>query len=190
MSKQNIFYNIIFSHFQGSMHKPRGINQLKLQLFLFICSNFLAIAFSLSTEVECRLILFLSSLFFSFTVKSHIDINLTQIYLDPSRHEIYKNQYRAMFVKNCSVNTAERLRYPAGGKGKKRRKRKAQPQQSPLEDLESIDKTEELTMAEPSAANETDEIYYPVKCTECGTEVGVCDMDEVFHFFNVLSSHS
>lgn len=37
---------------------------------------------------------------------------------------------------------------------------------------------------------EEEEVYHPVLCTECSTEVAVMDKDEVFHFFNVLASHS
>ena len=37
---------------------------------------------------------------------------------------------------------------------------------------------------------QAEEIYHPVMCTECSTEVAVYDKDEVFHFFNVLASHS
>lgn len=32
--------------------------------------------------------------------------------------------------------------------------------------------------------------YYAVKCEVCGTQVGVYDENEVYHFFNTLSSHS
>lgn len=34
-----------------------------------------------------------------------------------------------------------------------------------------------------------EEIYHPVQCTECSTEVAVFDKDEVYHFFNILASH-
>lgn len=33
-----------------------------------------------------------------------------------------------------------------------------------------------------------DELFNPVKCSICNTEVGVLDKQEIFHFFNVLSS--
>lgn len=32
--------------------------------------------------------------------------------------------------------------------------------------------------------------YYGVKCDVCCTQVAVYDQDEVYHFFNVLASHS
>ena len=34
------------------------------------------------------------------------------------------------------------------------------------------------------------EVYQPVKCVECSTEVAVYDKEEVYHFFNVLTSHA
>ncbi|MPC25389.1 E2F-associated phosphoprotein [Portunus trituberculatus] len=37
---------------------------------------------------------------------------LTTLCMDCQRHEIYHNQYRAMFVFNCVVNVMERLSYP------------------------------------------------------------------------------
>lgn len=33
-----------------------------------------------------------------------------------------------------------------------------------------------------------DEPFSPVNCSVCGTEVGVIDDDEIYHFFNVLPS--
>lgn len=32
--------------------------------------------------------------------------------------------------------------------------------------------------------------YYPVKCKICATHVGVYDNEEIYHFFNILASHS
>ena len=32
-----------------------------------------------------------------------------------------------------------------------------------------------------------DEVYQPVECALCATEVAVHDRDEVFHFFNVIA---
>ncbi|RWS16996.1 E2F-associated phosphoprotein-like protein [Dinothrombium tinctorium] len=82
--------------------------------------------------------------------------------LDCQRHEVYKTQYRAMFAFNCFVDFSQKLEYK--GKAKKRKHR--------------------LVSSLPT------EIYYPVKCTVCGTQVAVYDNDEVYHFFNVLSSVS
>ena len=35
-----------------------------------------------------------------------------------------------------------------------------------------------------------EELYHPVRCQECETEIAVYDKDEVYHFFNVLESIS
>nr|XP_033807238.1 E2F-associated phosphoprotein isoform X2 [Geotrypetes seraphini] len=93
---------------------------------------------------------------------------MTTLCLECQRHESYKTQYRAMFVMNCAVMKEEVLRYQEPQKKKKKHCRKKQKMQS----------------------GEEQEIYHPVKCTECATEVAVYDKDEVYHFFNVLASHN
>ncbi|XP_077476413.1 E2F-associated phosphoprotein [Stigmatopora argus] len=98
---------------------------------------------------------------------------MTTLCLDCQRHERYRTQYRAMFVMNCSVNREEVLRYKKQVENVPRnRKRK---------------KDEKVTMP---AGLDGDEVYYPVQCSECSTEVAVMDKDDVYHFFNILSSHS
>ncbi|XP_068802531.1 E2F-associated phosphoprotein [Struthio camelus] len=96
---------------------------------------------------------------------------MTTLCLDCQRHESYKTQYRAMFVMNCSVNKDEILKYRK--KLKKRNKKMRHSKEST-----SIQSNQE-----------EEEVYHPVMCTECSTEVAVMDKDEVFHFFNVLASH-
>ncbi|XP_062431916.1 E2F-associated phosphoprotein [Rhea pennata] len=96
---------------------------------------------------------------------------MTTLCLDCQRHESYKTQYRAMFVMNCSVNKEEILKYK-----KKLQKRNKKMRHS-----------KETTSV--LSNQEEEEIYHPVMCTECSTEVAVMDKDEVFHFFNVLASH-
>lgn len=91
------------------------------------------------------------------------------------RHESYRTQYRAMFVMNCTVIKEEILKYKGPLNKKTKRGHKKIKQSS--ESIASQEKQEE------------EEIYHPVKCTECSTEVAVLDKDEVFHFFNVLASH-
>eukprot|EP00058_Branchiostoma_floridae_P021577 XP_002607067.1 hypothetical protein BRAFLDRAFT_57355 [Branchiostoma floridae] len=97
---------------------------------------------------------------------------MTTLCIDCQRHELYQTQYRAMFVLNCNVIRAERLRYPKKSRGSKKQKKGV----------------ERLEAAEPGA--EGDDVYHPVKCGVCSTEVAVYDKDEIFHFFNVLASHS
>uniref|UniRef100_H0UZV1 E2F associated phosphoprotein n=1 Tax=Cavia porcellus TaxID=10141 RepID=H0UZV1_CAVPO len=102
--------------------------------------------------------------------------NRDQAWVDAQRrgHESYKTQYRAMFVMNCSINREEVLRYKNPDNRKKRRGYKK---------LRS-------NQEDPKKQTEAEEIYHPVMCAECSTEVAVYDKDEVFHFFNVLASHS
>ncbi|NXC37632.1 EAPP protein, partial [Penelope pileata] len=96
---------------------------------------------------------------------------MTTLCLDCQRHETYKTQYRAMFVMNCFVNREEILKYRKKIK-KRSKKMKHSKETTPVQSNE-----------------EEEEVYHPVLCTECSTEVAVMDKDEVFHFFNVLASH-
>ncbi|XP_028293007.1 E2F-associated phosphoprotein [Gouania willdenowi] len=106
---------------------------------------------------------------------------MSTLCLDCQRHEKYRTQYRAMFVMNCTVQSGEVLRYrhtldgkKRGKKGKKKRRRGgAPPPPSPP----------------PPPGSDLEELYHPVHCSECSTEVGVLDKDEVYHFFNILASH-
>ncbi|KAI1295619.1 E2F-associated phosphoprotein [Halotydeus destructor] len=86
--------------------------------------------------------------------------------LDCQRHEKYVTQYRAMFVFNCDISFGEKLTHK-----EKRRKFTRSERGS-----ESI-----------GTKNET---YYNVNCSVCSTQVAVYDRDEVYHFFNVLSSYT
>jgi hypothetical protein len=74
-----------------------------------------------------------------------------------------------MFVSNCSVIYDEVLQQPLQKTTKRKKKLKTE---------------------EPMQAAAADsETYHPVRCSICNTEVAMFDNDEVFHFFNVLSSH-
>lgn len=88
----------------------------------------------------------------------------TVVCLDCQRHEIYKTQYRAMFVMNCSVVTDQKLRVPLKLKGKGKNRKK------PITD--------------------PNEEFHPVRCDQCKTEIAMYDQDEVYHFFNVVASHT
>jgi hypothetical protein len=35
-----------------------------------------------------------------------------------------------------------------------------------------------------------DQEYHPVRCDQCKTEIAMYDTDEVYHFFNVVASHT
>ncbi|XP_078411638.1 E2F-associated phosphoprotein [Cetorhinus maximus] len=100
---------------------------------------------------------------------------MTTLCLDCQRHELYKEQYRAMFVMNCIINRGEVLKYKEPANQKRRNR------------YERVKGSTELT-ASPQDG-EKEELYYPVRCAECSVEVAVFDKDEVYHFFNVLASH-
>ncbi|XP_030639513.1 E2F-associated phosphoprotein [Chanos chanos] len=108
---------------------------------------------------------------------------MTTLCLDCQRHEKYRTQYRAMFVMNCTVKKEEILRYKKNNnkKQKNRHKRKGHQDSGSTE--------MDVTASGPAGMDE-EETYHPVQCTECSTEVAVYDKDEVYHFFNILASHS
>ncbi|CAG8467277.1 11381_t:CDS:2 [Funneliformis caledonium] len=83
------------------------------------------------------------------------------------KHELYSNQYRAIFVENCKIIKTEKLLYDESKRKNKRRQN---------EDESS------------NGSNAKQESYYPVECKTCGTKVAVMDEDEVFHFFNAIPS--
>lgn len=106
---------------------------------------------------------------------------MTTLCLDCQRHEKYRTQYRAMFVMNCKVKKDEVLRYKTQQERKQRnrKRRRGQKTETPLDEAPDL----------RPAGMDADEVYHPVQCTECSTEVAVFDKDEVYHFFNILSSH-
>ncbi|XP_054652765.1 E2F-associated phosphoprotein [Dunckerocampus dactyliophorus] len=102
---------------------------------------------------------------------------MTTLCLDCQRHEKYRTQYRAMFVMNCTVKKEEVLRYQS----QKERKPHNRKRRKGAAEAETLEPT--------PAGMDADEVYHPVQCSECSTEVAVLDKDEVYHFFNILSSH-
>ena len=64
---------------------------------------------------------------------------------------------------NCSVNTDNKMKFPVKQKKSKKKSR---------------------------ALPDPDEYYHPVACDTCRTEVAMYDKDEIYHFFNVVASHS
>nr|XP_055028213.1 E2F-associated phosphoprotein [Misgurnus anguillicaudatus] len=113
---------------------------------------------------------------------------MTTLCLDCQRHEKYRTQYRAMFVMNCSVNKEEVLRYKTANKRKQNRRRN-KAHQDPAAAGAEMETDAGLTDVRLAGMDE-EEMYHPVKCTECSTEVAVYDKDEVYHFFNILASYS
>ncbi|TKR76948.1 hypothetical protein L596_018008 [Steinernema carpocapsae] len=101
---------------------------------------------------------------------------------DCQRHEIYKDQYRAMFVENCSVEMGERLFVPQ--KRSKLLKRKKNNNADASDEEPRTMTAEELDNADP------EDIFYSVRCASCKVQVGMFDFEEVYHFFNVLTGYS
>lgn len=96
------------------------------------------------------------------------------------RHELYKNQYRAMFVMNCKITEDEVLRYePSQQHNSGKKRKKAQK-----------GKLVQHTKEEDNSTSGESERYHPVTCVECNSEVAVYDSDKVYHFFNVLASYA
>lgn len=94
------------------------------------------------------------------------------------RHEKYRTQYRAMFVMNCTVKADEVLRYQTQSDRKQRNRKRRK-----------VETTPDQAAGPTPAGMDADELYHPVRCSECSTEVAVFDKEEVYHFFNVLASH-
>ncbi|XP_071962512.1 E2F-associated phosphoprotein-like [Antedon mediterranea] len=95
---------------------------------------------------------------------------MTTLCIDCQRHEKYHHQFRAMFVINCNIIHAEILRYkPNITKNRHKKKKKSKD-------------------VAGGSCTEPEEVFHPVHCSTCKTEVAMYDKDEVYHFFNVLSS--
>ena len=103
----------------------------------------------------------------------------------PCRHELYVNQYRAMFVRNCTIVETERLRYSDNRKRKRNARRKSRVQE---EDIPVGGPG--MTRIDLKDVRVGEEVYKPVRCAECGAEVAVIDSDEVYHFFDAIPTFS
>ncbi|KAH9288634.1 hypothetical protein KI387_032751, partial [Taxus chinensis] len=77
------------------------------------------------------------------------------------RHEKYVTQYRAMFVLNCKIVDNQRLRLPADCKRKRTDKKKSRGQFRRKSD-NLPETTDEILK---------DEVFKPVCCSVCQTEV-------------------
>lgn len=95
-----------------------------------------------------------------------------------SRHDLYRTQYRAMFVVNCDVQDDQVLFQPRTGDRSKKQK---------MKEL-SLKSGQKLTVAPPGC--DPNDLFRSVLCSHCKTEVAVFDSDEVYHFFNVLASYA
>ena len=88
---------------------------------------------------------------------------LCTLCIDCQRHAKQENQWRAVFVTNCRVDSTRVEPVKAPAQGKRRRGR-------------------QTAHADPG------EVYHPVFCELCGAKVGVVDREEIYHFFGVVAS--
>ena len=84
-----------------------------------------------------------------------------------------------MFVMNCSVRMEEVLRYETSAQKKTKSKSRRRRQRDAA-----------VTDCSQAAEAAADDVYHPVVCSVCNSDVGVYDSDEVYHFFNVLASYA
>ncbi|XP_065648468.1 E2F-associated phosphoprotein isoform X2 [Hydra vulgaris] len=131
---------------------------------------------------------------------------LTTVCVDCQRHDVYKHQFRAMFVMNCRIDLNQYLRYENKNISKKRRKKYGPGKLIPCEQsIASFRDSVEIIYTEDKNENQSstnklnisdklseqykrEEVYNPVKCDICATEIAVYDSQEVYHFFNVIES--
>uniref|UniRef100_A0A0K0D2E6 E2F-associated phosphoprotein n=1 Tax=Angiostrongylus cantonensis TaxID=6313 RepID=A0A0K0D2E6_ANGCA len=126
---------------------------------------------------------------------------------DCQRHEIYSDQYRAMFVENCHVKQ-ESLKIEKTGKEKRRERQKMRkigvdPNEQPVlcyyvfiifcwKDTyrEGSIRHENTAKFTSGFQVQAEDIFLPVQCAVCSTNVAVLDHEEVYHFFNVLTGYA
>ena len=87
-----------------------------------------------------------------------------------------------MFVFNCKIKEEEQLKYPKDEFEKKWFKK------SKLNKV--IESVADIAINDGKDADKFD-LFKPVACLNCNTEIGVYEeKEELYHFFNVLVSHS
>lgn len=116
---------------------------------------------------------------------------LTLLCMDCQRHALYKTQYRAMFVINCRIDYKKKLLHRDKEQKRQPFKRsKKQKKNSEDNKLGEGMSTCEQTEAENSTQSFAEsDLYHPVHCSSCNTQVALYDINEVYHFFSVLASH-
>lgn len=115
---------------------------------------------------------------------------LTLLCLDCQRHALYKTQYRAMFVLNCRIDYAKKLLHRDKEQKRQPFKRSKKQRKNAEESKlgEGMSTTENVEEDKQQLTSESD-LYHPVHCSSCNTQVALYDINEVYHFFSVLASH-
>lgn len=112
---------------------------------------------------------------------------LSVLCLDCQRHDTYKTQYRAMFVLNCRVEHSKKLIYRNKEEARQQYRRSKKYRQSGATSNNNNNNTDKEI--DPSSTNQANDVYFPVHCCQCNTQVALYDTDEVYHFFSVIASH-
>ena len=127
------------------------------------------------------------------------------------RHVKYEHQFLATTVVNCSVDTTESLVYEPEQAARRGRRKKGRKAGKDTPTRTSVDSAAGESMPPPpprppagagaghdaagagtaggTGGANAEDVYAPVKCNVCGTEVGVRDHHAAYHLFNVLPSH-
>lgn len=140
------------------------------------------------------------------------EINGLLAYAIESRVKLYwvtQIFFRAIFVENCHVVKNEVLFLPQSGKNRRKARKNAlgvilvQNFQCFLQKytilldycqnfLKSFLGVKPNTVVDPAniALLPKEDLFHPVLCSVCATNIGVYNYEEVFHFFNVLTGYA
>ncbi|KAK9843180.1 hypothetical protein WJX74_008178 [Apatococcus lobatus] len=89
---------------------------------------------------------------------------LATICLECQAHAQYEHQYRAIEVISCRVARDKPVPLPASNRSRKRNHQRQQV----------------------SSQHQAPEVFFPVLCDACNTQVGVQDADEVYHLYQPM----
>lgn len=101
----------------------------------------------------------------------------TTVCVDCQQHAKIENQFRAMFVMHCKVNTTQIVRPASQVQHTRRKKKKKATVEEEERDVHH---------------QEEDERYNPVACDVCDTELGLREVgpNGMYHLFHVIASTS
>ncbi|CAF1467594.1 unnamed protein product [Rotaria sordida] len=102
---------------------------------------------------------------------------------DCQRHETNRNQYRAMFIFNCTIDENRIVHVSKTNSQKSlKQKKKNSNKRFKRDDPEPVNTKKEQEVQ--------DDILRPILCSEYGIELdGYEPKEELYHFANVLASH-
>lgn len=115
----------------------------------------------------------------------------TTVCVDCQQHAKNENQFRAMFVMNCRVETKQVVKpapeQPSSTSRKGRGKQKTQPPGEPPSSVDNLHKNNIIS----SDNSDVEEKYNPVYCIVCDNELGLREVgpEGAYHLFHVLASN-